>query len=677
MFSTILKEVTGYFDRRALISAFFPSLVFWGVTLISVVAVQLRFTVAVQQWEGLGTTMQAILLIAFFVWVAFWAFLTLNFRTALMRLYEGYWPSAGLLAGRLFRWRRDTWQAGWDELDSRDRDLEARENALLAEKDAYEKLRRSLAATLSDAGQSTDIASESEESSSTGAAEHEQEIDSLLDAVESALDAGTPSASTVVALGEQVRHCWHLLVTYLKPVLPDPPDAWRRRRGRLDALTRRLEATVEQQLGEVEEKRLRLTHDLFLYYPPRRDDVMPTRLGNVLKAAERYAQERYHLDAVVIWSRLQSALPTEFSDPLQDAKTSLDLMVTLSALTVLFGLPLSGWVAINAPAPLLWWIPLLLASVALPLRFYVAGVVALVAFILTLMVGRDLPALIRPSLSIVELQHFLTYAAGVLLLAHLSYENAVQAGLAYSEKIKAAFDLYRWKVLEALHLQLPPNFEEERRLWEEVCGLLYRGYTPDARYYRYVEEDGKTKAPVSPPKPTRRLPVPATALAPFHVIGGDDIVEMSVLERDVPEDAVRDRARLIEKCALTRLPAGVPVSGACVADPERLKDTVAIGISATPAMAQAGALRTGDVVDITFVPASDGGRSALTPICFEDMLVLDVTPVPVEEAEAVQPSYVVVVAVPVNKQSEFVTHLTTDRMVLVRRVPHDQMGITL
>ena len=47
---------------------------------------------------------------------------------------------------------------------------------------------------------------------------------------------------------------------------------------------------------------------------------MPTKLGNVLSAADLRVGKRYQLDAGLIWSRLQPNLPKEFADSLQDSR---------------------------------------------------------------------------------------------------------------------------------------------------------------------------------------------------------------------------------------------------------------------------------------------------------------------------------------------------------------------
>jgi hypothetical protein len=87
---------------------------------------------------------------------------------------------------------------------------------------------------------------------------------------------------------------------------------------------------------------------------------------------------------------------------------------------------------------------------------------------------------------VVDLLFFLGLVSLFLVLAFwVFYRSAVLASLAYSDRIKAAFDLYRWKLLEELHRQLPTNLEEERCIWREVSTLLYYGYDPNPSYFKY------------------------------------------------------------------------------------------------------------------------------------------------------------------------------------------------
>ena len=213
---------------------------------------------------------------------------------------------------------------------------------------------------------------------------------------------------------------------------------------------------------------------------------MPTHLGNVLKAAELYSWERYQIDSIVIWSRLESDIPDAFSAPLQDAKTSLDLITTLAAFLLFFGIPLACWAAWRTTIFLPWEIALILAIITFFLRLYIPLAFALFLFLLTLL------ALILPQNPLLLVGHLQVLLLGLIIVSFffwLSYTNAVQAAIGYGEKIKAAIDLYRWSVLKDLHLETPKDLDEERKMWQEVNSFLYRSLPPDSRYYRYVQEE--------------------------------------------------------------------------------------------------------------------------------------------------------------------------------------------
>src|ERR1051326_89092 len=139
MFSTFLDKVTGYFDKRAVVSAFFPSLVFWGLVVVAFIVLQMNWQSALTSWDKLSVSAQFLLFLAYFIWVTFWSFLTINFRQAYTRLFEGYWPDTWP-SGSLRRWRLRYWQKRWKILDNKDHELAQQENTLKSEKSAYERL---------------------------------------------------------------------------------------------------------------------------------------------------------------------------------------------------------------------------------------------------------------------------------------------------------------------------------------------------------------------------------------------------------------------------------------------------------------------------------------------------------------------------------------------------------
>ena len=163
--------------------------------------------------------------------------------------------------------------------------------------------------------------------------------------------------------------------------------------------------------------------ELLAFYPPptHLDKMMPTRLGNILRAAEIYPYERYGIDAAVIWPRLRPLLKPEVMALLEDRKTTLTFMLSMSLLSALF--------------PLIW------------------------CPVLALWTNRwDL---------------FLPCALG-WPLAWLCYQNALQSALAYGEQLRATFDLYRHDLLKALNRPVPATLEEERKEWLRLSRFFQR-----------------------------------------------------------------------------------------------------------------------------------------------------------------------------------------------------------
>jgi len=66
---------------------------------------------------------------------------------------------------------------------------------------------------------------------------------------------------------------------------------------------------------------------------------MPTRLGNLLRAAERKPLEKYGLDAILCWSRLWMLLPDAVKKDLQESRADLNNAARVWLWSLLF----CGW----------------------------------------------------------------------------------------------------------------------------------------------------------------------------------------------------------------------------------------------------------------------------------------------------------------------------------------------
>ena len=177
-------------------------------------------------------------------------------------------------------------------------------------------------------------------------------------------------------------------------------------------------------------------------YPRHQDDLLPTRLGNILLAAELYPSEdgRYGIDAVFFWPRLYAVLPETMRNSLREARSSLDLMLITSWLSVLFTFVAAIFLAFTGTGT---WRPWCLAVGG-------AGFVALTA-----------------------------------------YQGAIRAAVTYGELVRTAFDLYRNKLLIQLGYASPTSLVEEQKIWRNLGQQLYRRAASDPTALRYGNASDK------------------------------------------------------------------------------------------------------------------------------------------------------------------------------------------
>ncbi len=179
---------------------------------------------------------------------------------------------------------------------------------------------------------------------------------------------------------------------------------------------------LAQAAGTMTESQEIISEQLAFYPPPNHLDlIMPTRLGNILRASEIYAYDRYGIDSTIMWTRLRPLLKAEDVAALEDKKIARDFMLLITLLAAAFTLI---------------WCP-----------------------ILVLFTNRwDL---------------FFLSALGIPL-AWLAYENAVQSAIGYAEQVKAIFDLHRNELLKALNRPIPADAREERKEWLRLSRFFYR-----------------------------------------------------------------------------------------------------------------------------------------------------------------------------------------------------------
>jgi len=146
-------------------------------------------------------------------------------------------------------------------------------------------------------------------------------------------------------------------------------------------------------------------------FPVDRGRLMPTRLGNILRAAEEYPEVRYGLVAAVCWPRLWLLLPEEVKKELSEARGRLNSATRLLAWGLLF-IVWTMWA---------WW--------AAP-------------------VG--------------------------LAVAFIAYRGMLLSALVYGDLLRSSFDLYRFALYEQLNWPLPKP-QNEVTSGAKLTRFLFRG----------------------------------------------------------------------------------------------------------------------------------------------------------------------------------------------------------
>jgi hypothetical protein len=178
-------------------------------------------------------------------------------------------------------------------------------------------------------------------------------------------------------------------------------------------------------------------------YPPvtRKGEVMPTRLGNILKSGELYADLRYGIDPVIIWPRLYGLLSDSALAGVSTSRAALEFNLAASVTAALFAV-VSGTYLLFAGGT--WWL-------------------------------------------------FLVCFWGGFLTAWIAYETALPPARVYSEQVKVVFDNFRNELLLKMRLPLPPDPAEEFAMWREISTFFYRNVRehPDAWKYATPPKEEK------------------------------------------------------------------------------------------------------------------------------------------------------------------------------------------
>jgi len=250
----------------------------------------------------------------------------------------------------------------------------------------------------------------------------------------------------------------YLLRAFTRPIIRTYEGYWPWRRLQTWGIRRqqkRLRHLRDMQLQAFHEKdRRRYSRLQILFYrdyPSQAHRILPTRLGNVLRAAEDYSMSRYGLEGVFWWPRLEPLLPESLLTRLEAAFVGLIALLNLATLSLLYALLLlanlflywGGYVTINNDFDE-WWLWPLVATIA-------------------------------------------------LVIAYVIYRGAVTQARAYGDLIRVAYDEHRFLILDALHIEQPRTPREEHLLWSKLYKWLYQQDLGSARWLLYKKDEKKAE----------------------------------------------------------------------------------------------------------------------------------------------------------------------------------------
>jgi hypothetical protein len=185
---------------------------------------------------------------------------------------------------------------------------------------------------------------------------------------------------------------------------PDQPLAPLQVRARLSRERARLESSRQRH-----ERKLGV-------FPQKEEQLLPTALGNALRAGETTAGERYGLDTLSSWPRIYQQFSDRLATSVESARTGIDAAVNLC------------------------FIFFILTMLSIAAFYDEAGV------------------------------YWIPFATAVL--CGTSYLGAVAAALDFSMLLQTAYDLHRFDLLKALHYQLPADNDEEMIAFDEISKLF-------------------------------------------------------------------------------------------------------------------------------------------------------------------------------------------------------------
>jgi hypothetical protein len=190
--------------------------------------------------------------------------------------------------------------------------------------------------------------------------------------------------------------------------------------------------------------------DLEIRTPFDKENLLPTRLGNILRASELYPYERYKLEGITFWPRLSKVLPDRFVHELEEKNNQLVFMLNSSMLSFFLAFLCIG-VAIFRSVTFYFLSISNGISLWMPKSFYYNG---------------------SSSLS---LRAYLILGFVFLVIGYKIYTFSINVAEDYAVIIRSGYDLYRFEILKQLKIKVPDSLKTEKQVWQNLSVFFIAG----------------------------------------------------------------------------------------------------------------------------------------------------------------------------------------------------------
>lgn len=176
------------------------------------------------------------------------------------------------------------------------------------------------------------------------------------------------------------------------------------------------EASGENAPEEILDELAELEYKFVEKFPRNVSWLLPTSLGNTIRAFETYSSVMYGFDSIPGWNRLLTVIPEEYIGFINEAKAYVDFWINVLTLSLAL-LPIHAFLAINQ------------------------GQTRSLGF------------------------SFMLLPAAFIVIAAVAYNGAKVAAVEWGDVVKAAIDVYLVELRAKLKFAAPGDAQAERAIW--------------------------------------------------------------------------------------------------------------------------------------------------------------------------------------------------------------------